>query len=117
MRGHRGHAFNERCDVIANGFARGGVPELRRGDGSWIEGSPAVAPGPALPLPPGVSVPFYLSRRDGELRVHLDWADCEDWVRGAKKTRYKKIRSATELAGTLASWDIDTRRAREQLGY
>ena len=45
-----------------------------------------------------------------------DWADCEEWVRGAKKTRYKKIRSAAELAGTLARWGVDAQRARGQLG-
>ena len=117
VRGHRGHVFNERCDEIANGFARGRPPELRSGDGAWIAGAASASPTSPVGLPPGVNTPFYLSLRDGELRLHPDWADCEAWVKGAKKTRYKRIRSATELGDTLAGWGLDLDAARQQLGY
>jgi len=121
VRGHRGHAYNERCDAIANGFARGKPPRLQRGDGSWIAGSAAPA-APAAPataavgVPPGVGLPFYLSFREGELRLHGDWADCEGWVKGAKGTRFKKVRSAEELGATLAAWGISAATAIRQLG-
>ncbi|MHB8767143.1 MAG: ribonuclease HI, partial [Deferrisomatales bacterium] len=41
VRGHSGHLLNERCDQIANGFARGAPPVLER----WTEASGA-APAP-----------------------------------------------------------------------
>ena len=118
VRGHQGHPFNERCDVIANGFARGTPPELRRGDGAWI-GGPANPAAPAalkLGVPIGMRLPFYLSYRDGELRLHADWVDCEAWVKGARGVRYKKVRSEAELGGTLASWGIGAGQATRQLG-
>ena len=115
VRGHRGHAYNERCDAIANGFARGTPPPLRRGDGSWIAGSAAPATA-AVALPPGVGLPFYLSLREGELRLHNDWADCEGWVKGAKGARFKKVRSAEELGATLVAWGINAATAARQLG-
>jgi ribonuclease HI len=115
VRGHRGHPFNERCDVIANGFARGTPPELRRGDGAWITGSAAPA-ARSIGLPPGVRLPFYLSCQGGELRLHADWADCEAWVKRARGVRYRKVRSAAELGSTLAAWGIGDRQAARQLG-
>ncbi len=121
VRGHQGHPFNERCDEIANGFARGTPPELRRGDGAWIGGTavPAASAAPAalkLGVPPGMRLPFYLSYRDGELRLHADWVDCEVWVKGARGVRFKKVRSAAELGGTLAAWGVGAGQAARQLG-
>ena len=115
VRGHRGHVFNERCDAIANGFARGNVPELRRGDGAWIEG-PAAVQAAEIGLPSGVNLPLYLSVVDGELRLHPDWGECEAWVMGTRGARYKKIRSASELGATLTSWRVDLAEAKRQLG-
>ncbi|MDF1552100.1 MAG: ribonuclease HI [Deferrisomatales bacterium] len=124
VRGHQGHPFNERCDEIANGFARGTPPELRRGDGSWIGGTaapvasiPSAAPAtPTVGVPSGMGFPFYLSYRDGELRLHGDWADCEAWVKGVRGVRYKKVRSPAELGSTLTAWGIGAGQAARQLG-
>lgn len=110
VRGHAGHALNERCDAIANGFARGKPPALREGDGSWIPGLGAEAP-----LPDGLTYPLYLSVVEGELRIHADWADCESWVRGAKGARYRKAKNPAELRGILDAWAIPDRDA-ERLG-
>ncbi|MEW6486926.1 MAG: ribonuclease HI [Thermodesulfobacteriota bacterium] len=110
VRGHAGHALNERCDAIAVAFSRGQVPELRSGDGSWISGIRESAP--PSKLPEGLSYPLYLSLVDGELRVHLDWADCEEWVKGARGAKYRKVRSAGELAELLAAWGVSDDDAR-----
>lgn len=109
--GHSGHPFNERCDQIANAFARGQQPDLRRGDGSWITGAQA-GEAPA----PGLRYPVYLSLVDGELRWHLQWADCESWVKGVKGARYKKIRNGAELETVLRDWGVDRAEAARQLG-
>lgn len=106
VRGHAGHALNERCDRLATAFSRGEAPELRSGDGSWIPGL-----GPDH-LAPGLRFPLYLSLVDGELRVHLDWEDCEGWVKGAKGVKYKKVKSGSELAGVLVSWAVPDGVAR-----
>jgi len=105
VRGHSGHAWNERCDAIATAFARGETPELRRGDGSWISGGQGTA------LPTGVEFPAYLSLVEGELRVHLDWEDCESWVRGAKGAKYRKVKTLAQLETVLAEWGISPEEA------
>jgi len=106
VRGHSGHALNERCDVLSTAFSRGETPELRAGDGSWIPGL-----GPEE-LPEGLGYPLYLSLVEGELRVHLDWADCEEWVKGAKGARYKKVKAGAELRATLDAWRVPEDAAR-----
>ncbi len=111
VRGHAGHALNERCDAIANGFARGSPPPLREGDGSWIPGL-READVPA----PDVAFPAYLSLVEGELRLHLDWPDCDAWVRGAKGARYKKVRSGAELQAILSGWGVPEDQAARVLG-
>lgn len=106
VRGHAGHALNERCDALATAFARGESPRLRCGDGSWIPGLTSER------LAPGLKFPIYLSLVEEELRVHLDWGDCEHWVKGAKGGRYKKVRNPSELSGVLASWGVPDRTAQ-----
>ncbi|MDW7711672.1 MAG: ribonuclease HI [Deferrisomatales bacterium] len=106
VRGHSGHALNERCDAIATAFSRGESPALRSGDGKWI---PGVGDGG---LAPGLSYPLYLSLVDGELRVHPDWADCESWVRGAKGARFRKVKDPSEVAGSLEAWGLAPDAAR-----
>jgi ribonuclease HI len=100
VRGHSGHALNERCDAIATAFARGEVPDLRTGDGAWIpglQGSEVAA---------GLHYPAYLSLVEGELRFHADWADCESWVKGKKGARYRKANNAVELVDILDGWGV-----------
>lgn len=99
VRGHAGHAMNERCDAIATAFARGGSPELQAGDGNWI---------PGLGSSDGRSgdYPLYLSLVDGQLETHGTWAECEARVRGAKGARHRKARSEGERQAVLADWGV-----------
>jgi ribonuclease HI len=104
VRGHTGHAGNERANRIAQWFARG-----PREDMPPPEDSPPKRAGKAtgLPLldhrPPGVS---YLSLVDGELRRHGTWEECRERTQGRSGARYKKCRSREEEAATLAAWGI-----------
>jgi len=100
VRGHSGHAWNERCDAIATAFARGEGPELRSGDGSWVLGDGRST------LPAGLSFPVYLSLLEGELRLHEDWDDCQSWVKGARGAKYRKVKSPAELDAVLDGWGV-----------
>lgn len=100
VRGHSGHAWNERCDAIATAFARGEKPKLFAGDGSWITGKGRAT------IPEGMDFPLYLSLVDGELRLHLDWVDCQSWVTGAKGAKYRKVKNLGELEAVLGGWGI-----------
>jgi ribonuclease HI len=112
VRGHAGHAWNERCDAIATAFARGERPELRQGDGSWIEGRGGAA------LPTGLSFPLYLSLVEGELRMHLNWEDCQSWVKGERGAKYRKVKTRSELESVLAGWGVGPEEAtRLGLGH
>jgi ribonuclease HI len=108
VRGHAGHALNERCDAIATAFARGQAPELRKGDGRWIPGldpgsEPAEPGGDAAPTR---AFPVYLSLVEGQLATHTSWAACEARVKGARGARYKKARSEEELRATRREWGV-----------
>ncbi|MBI5014309.1 MAG: ribonuclease HI [Deltaproteobacteria bacterium] len=107
VRGHAGHALNERCDAIATAYARGREPELRCGDGSWI-------PGLATDRAPVVEgagegaegFPLYLSLVEGALATHATWAECEARVKGARGAHWKKARSPAEVRATRAQWGV-----------
>ena len=94
VRGHAGDPLNERCDELANAFARGRTPELKRGDGSWILGTPST------------TYPVYASLVDGELCLHPNWPSCEVRVKGAKGARHRKLRNAREHQALLEAWGV-----------
>lgn len=115
VKGHAGHPENERCDKIANGFARGEAVELKSGDGEWIfkDAKPSqkpraakAKPQPQLEFEPGEKYPspIYLSVVDGDVREHATWTECEARIKGIKGSRCKKVSSKGEHIATLASW-------------
>jgi len=108
VRGHAGHALNERCDEIASSFARGKIPQLRTGEG---DGGPV--PKPRASRTRGIAYPLYASLVDGELQVHRSWAECERRVKGISGARHKKARTPEELAAALESWGIASGTAAE----
>lgn len=103
VRGHAGHRWNERCDEIANGFARGAPPELRSGAVGEVA-EPSESRGPAR------SYPVYLSLVDGQLREHPTWAACEARVKGVKGARHRKVRSPSEYRSALEAWGLAPER-------
>lgn len=113
VRGHSGHPENERCDEIANSFARGETPLLKTGDGSWIAScaKPPARPGGAktgkTASPAGgekYSSPLYLSVVDGDVREHGSWTECEARIKGVKGSRCRKVLSREEHIAALAEW-------------
>ena len=99
VRGHAGHAFNERCDEIANGFARGAPPDLRTGDGGWIQAGPRVSEQAAR------AFPLYVSLADGLVSVHDNWPECEARIKGAKGGRCKKVKTPAEYRRVVDEWE------------
>jgi ribonuclease HI len=104
VRGHAGHAGNERADQIAQWFARGPREEMPPPADSAPKSANGNTPHPLLDhRPEGVS---YLSLVDGELRRHRTWDECRECTQGRSGARYKKCRSRAEEEATLAAWGI-----------
>ncbi len=112
VKGHAGHPENERCDDIAQGFAQGETPELKKGDGSWIDRSSTVKAAKkskARKVATGskgekYEKPLYLSIVNGDIREHSVWSECEARIKGVKNSRCKKVTSKGEHIAAIASW-------------
>ena len=101
VRGHSGDPNNERVDDIARGFASGQTPRLYCG--------PAGAPDD--PVQPGsATVSFaksrYVSIIRGDVAIDDNWPACEARVRGVSGAKFKKVRSAEELAAFCAQHGV-----------
>lgn len=117
IEGHAGVFGNERCDVIATGFAdnklsgRGAVTLFRGSLADYMASevgkdilnldavnqaakdkmkaskSGSKSKGPAY---------SYVSMVDGKIMTHATWKECEDRVRGKSKARFKKATSKSD---------------------
>lgn len=112
VRGHRGHAGNERCDVIAVAFSKGKTPSLYEGPLSGYAVELGLAPAeealPKADFSRGAAQKaggVYLSLLDGRLERHATWAECQARVHG-KPARFKKVRGPEEEAEALRSWGL-----------
>ncbi|MEI8337763.1 MAG: ribonuclease HI [bacterium] len=95
--GHVGIPGNERCDEIATGFATSETVNLFDGKMSDYKIS-------LLDLKPKQSLVdvkknksknsskaySYISKVDGQIKIHQTWKECEDRVKGKTNTRFKK---------------------------
>ncbi|MDD5304921.1 MAG: ribonuclease HI [Elusimicrobia bacterium] len=113
VKGHSGHDANERCDVIAVGFAKRQRVELY--DGPLLEypyGSLLPSEAKAIPVRPkdrkaaDTRPVSYISYLDGEIQRHATWAQCEARVKG-RPAKFKKVRSEDEAAEARRSWGLD----------
>lgn len=92
VRGHAGHAENERADQLANAQARGEHLECfsgPRGEYSLSSGSDAVR---------------YVSFVEGVPQTHATWQECEGRVRGVPGARFKKVSSEAAARETVRAW-------------
>ncbi len=113
VKGHAGHAGNERCDVIATTFADGAPSDLYDGKASGyalaediLNGSRQSASSPrshgssasssesgsarAKSGSKGKAAYSYVSYVDGVLSVDKTWAECEKRVKGKSAAKFKK---------------------------
>jgi ribonuclease HI len=119
VRGHIGHAGNERCDEIAVAFSQGRTPSLYRGPLSGY----AL---PVLDFPDSSGLPemkpkaekkaafSYLSYVDGQAVRHRDWASCERRTKGKSGAKFKKAMSSDEEISVMKSWGLDPSRLKDE---
>jgi len=93
IKGHTGHAGNERCDVIATSFADNSPVVLYNGsrerygvDVSIKE----IMTSKNSKVKSKTRAYSYISMVDGEVLVHKTWEECRARVNGVPNAKYKK---------------------------
>jgi ribonuclease HI len=96
IKGHSGTPGNERCDVIATGFADNNPPVLYNGSRSryGIDISISAIPAPKK-LKSKQKAYSYVSLVDGEIQVHKTWEECKSRVHGVN-AKFKKSTSPAD---------------------
>jgi ribonuclease HI len=112
--GHSGVAGNERCDIIATGYASGDEPGLFEGElGDYaidilnisIDEKMAEARSKSKSRSREKAY-SYLSLVDGKAMRHTTWPECERRVKGKSNTKYKKAISPSDEHAILQSWGV-----------
>ena len=102
--GHVGLIGNERADTIASDLGEGKEVVLyngtRDGYGYEIENveydKEEAAKRSEARKRQSQKAHSYISKVDGEIKIHKTWKECEDRVKGKKGVRFKKSISAEE---------------------
>jgi len=109
--GHSGVSPNERCDEIATSFADGKNPKLFNGPKGDYKVSLSLKVDENLlkeksneKSRKGAKAYSYLSKINGEIKIHQTWADCEARVRGEKNAQFRKVLSEKEERELLEKW-------------
>ncbi len=97
VKGHSGNPGNERCDVIATGFADNAPPVLYKGSRSRYGIDISISALPPAKKPKSKSKAYsYVSLVDGEIKVHKTWEECKARVHGVNAKFKKSISPADE---------------------
>ena len=97
VEGHKGIPLNERCDEIATALADGANISLYEGraENYSIKLEVSSSGGYVSQVnnnktSSGKKAFSYISKVDGEIKIHKTWVECEARVRGKSNTRFKK---------------------------
>lgn len=101
--GHAGIPGNERCDELAQGFARSESPRLYHGPAKEYDVDLSLV---SFQEPIKTKKPYYLSVIEGKVHRDDDWAACEARVRGRKGVKFKKVHSPLEEQNLLKLWGL-----------
>jgi ribonuclease HI len=93
IKGHAGHAGNERCDVIATSFADNDPVVLYSGSRERYGVNTEIVGIPNTKSKSKSKAYSYVSLVDGEVKVHKTWEECKARVNGVAKAKYKKSTS------------------------
>ena len=97
IKGHSGTPGNERCDVIATGFADNNPPVLYKGSRSRYGLSISISALPPAKKTKSKSKAYsYVSMVDGVVQTHKTWEECKARVHGVPKARFKKSTSPAD---------------------
>lgn len=120
VRGHTGHAGNERCDEIAVAYSHHRTPNLYRGDlkdyGLPLLDFPDTEAGlPEMKPKAEKKAAFsYLSYVDGQAMRHKDWSSCERRTKGRSGAKFKKATSTDDEISVLKSWGVDRSKLKTE---
>jgi ribonuclease HI len=93
IKGHAGHAGNERCDVIATMFADNNPVILYNGSRARYGVHVSISESAGTKSKSKSKAYSYVSMVDGEIKVHKTWEECKARVNGVAKAKYKKSTS------------------------
>ncbi len=100
---HAGNRENECANDIAQTFSQ--KKKIRLRDEAFDVETASLASGRLPPLP-RVRYPVYVVFEKGALEFYREWEKCRMAVEGRRGVRYKKCKSAEELAFTLENWGV-----------
>lgn len=112
IKGHAGHAGNERCDVIATSCADAESINLYVGSRKLYpidldaQSASLQTTGNKQKKSSGVKAYSYLSLVDGVLVKHATWTECEARVKGVRGARFKKSIHKDDEASIIKEWGI-----------
>lgn len=104
--GHAGIAGNERCDVIATGFADGEKPALFSGPRVQygITNILSLSGGQSASSNKGKKAYSYVSRVGGVIQTHTTWDECKARVQGKTNALFRKTLSKDDEVAIIESW-------------
>jgi len=106
--GHSGVPANERCDVIATGFADGKPIALFHGPLGTYKINMALTEGNEKAIRSKsnkkAKAYSYVSMVDGKIETHQTWAECEARVKGKSGACFKKSVSEEDEACIIAEF-------------
>ncbi|MFN5343516.1 MAG: ribonuclease HI [Roseiflexaceae bacterium] len=89
VKGHSGHALNERANTLAQQHARSTTRTRNTTESSST-----------------AEFPCYISYVNGVVTRHATWAACQHAVHGVSNAKFKKVATATELTLQLHKWGV-----------
>ena len=106
VRGHNGHALNERCDKLAVEQSQLAKQGKVSEPATVIQPTAPQAKPQSQSSPPPSRYPTYLSLVNNNLQQHATWGECEAVVKGVSGAKYKKVKDDFERTETLKQWGV-----------
>ncbi|MEY2845006.1 MAG: ribonuclease [Chloroflexota bacterium] len=97
VKGHSGHALNERANTLAQHHA-----------GSTARQQRSTSAPTSAPTPHATAFPCYVSYVNNTVMQHATWAACQQAVHGVSHAKFKKVASPAELEQQLRKWGVST---------